>query len=41
VGLLSVIWKERRMRVGGITRDRKQLRIPIKTCHDKVELCPL
>ena len=41
VGPLSVIWKEKRMRVGVITRGRKKLRIPIKTCHDKDELCPL
>jgi dolichol kinase len=41
VGLLSVIWKEKRMLVGGITRDRKKLRVPIKTCPDKVERCAL
>jgi len=41
VGLLSVIWKEKRMLVSGITRDRKKLRVPIKTCHDKVERCTL
>jgi hypothetical protein len=41
VGPLSVIWKEKRMRVDGITQDRKKLRIPIKTYYDKVELCSL
>jgi hypothetical protein len=41
VGPLSVTWKGKRMRVGGIRRDRKKLRILIKTCHGKAEFCSL
>jgi len=41
VGPLSVIWIGKRMCFGGIRRGRKKLRIPIKTCHNKVEFCAL